>query len=220
VSPLPPYFDFQLPCVDVSNFNQEAVAGNGLIVKVAVSLTAAREAVTVTGVDVLTGFARIAKVAEDAPAGTETVDGREALAFDVESATTRPPLGAASLSVTVPVADRPDTMVFGLMASPVSAGGVTVTATVFETPEYDAIKVTLEGLVVPELAITAKVAEVEPCDTVTLAGTETTPELELESETRTPPAGAGAERVTVPRPDWPGVRLDGLTAKLLSTTAG
>ncbi len=225
VSPLLPYFDFQFPCVAVSNFNHVAVAGSGVIVNVATSLIPASEAVNVTGVDVLTAFARIANVAEEAPAVTTTVDGREtALPFEADKATTTPPLGAKVVSVTVPVADLPDTIVLGATASAESAaattGGVTVKLTVFDTPEYDAIRVTLERLNVPELAIAAKVAELEPWETVTLAGTETTPALELERETRMPPAGAGAERVTVPSPDWPGVRLDGLTAKALSATGG
>jgi len=135
-SPLFPYFAFQFPWVEVSNCNQEAVAGSGLIANVATVLTPDKEAVNVTDVDELTGFPRIAKVADDDPAGTAKVDGKEtALAFEVDIATTNPPLGAAALSVTVAVADCPATIVLGLMANPDKAGGVTVTLTFFETLE-------------------------------------------------------------------------------------
>jgi hypothetical protein len=42
------------------------------------------------------------------------------------------------------------------------------------------------------------VAEVEPCGTVTLDGTLAAVELELESDTATPPTPAAVVRVTVP----------------------
>ena len=46
--------------------------------------------------------------------------------------------------------------------------------------------------------VTAKVALVVPPGTVTLAGTVATVALLLERETRAPPLGAGALRVTLP----------------------
>lgn len=69
-------------------------------------------------------------------------------------------------------------------------------------------------------AVAEKDADVEPCATVTLAGTLTTPELELESEIETPPLPAADVRLTVPAPDWPLTRLAGLTETLLSTGEG
>ena len=51
--------------------------------------------------------------------------------------------------------------------------------------------------------VTENVAEVEPCGTVTDAGTLAAVEFELESDTTAPPEPAAEVRLTVPVPDWP-----------------
>jgi hypothetical protein len=65
-------------------------------------------------------------------------------------------------------------------------------------------------------AVTVKVAEVEPCGTITLDGTVAALVLELNSDTTAPPLPAADVRVTVPVPVWPLTMLLGLTETLLS----
>ena len=80
------------------------------------------------------------KVARVAPAGTVTLAGTVATdGLLLESDTTAPPLGAAALSVTVPVEDPsgPPTTLDGFSVSEVSVGrgaGVTVSAADCVTP--------------------------------------------------------------------------------------
>ena len=69
-------------------------------------------------------------------------------------------------------------------------------------------------------AFTVKVAEVEPCATVTVEGTLAAVELELDSDTATPPAPAGAVRVTVPVPVRALMIELGLTETLLRAAGG
>jgi hypothetical protein len=98
---------------------------------------------------------------------------------------------------------------------PEADGGLIVTPNVVLTPEYEAVKVApIEELTVP--AVTVNVAEVEPAGTVTLEGTLAAVELELASETTTPPVRAAAVRVTVPVPVWPLTIVLGLTEALLN----
>jgi hypothetical protein len=61
------------------------------------------------------------------------------------------------------------------------------------------------------------VAELEPCGTVTVAGTLTALvfELETDSETAVPPAPAAAVSLMVPVPDCPPIKVPGLTETLL-----
>ena len=68
--------------------------------------------------------------------------------------------------------------------------------------------------------MTVKVADVEPCATVKLAGTVAAAVFELESDTATPPVPAAAVRVTVPMPDWPLAIVLGLTETLLRAGSG
>lgn len=58
--------------------------------------------------------------------------------------------------------------------------------------------------------VTVKVALVCPAGTVTVAGTVATAVLLLESETRTPPLGAGALSATLPVEEDPPMTPDGL----------
>ena len=79
-------------------------------------------------------------VTEVCPCGTVTEAGTVAAAvLELESETTTPPLPAAALRLTVPVADPPAVIVLGLTERPLSvgggAGGLTVTPKVLLTLE-------------------------------------------------------------------------------------
>jgi hypothetical protein len=76
----------------------------------------------------------------------------------------------------------------------------------------------VEALTVP--VVTENVAEVEPCGTVTDAGTLAAVEFELDSDTTTPPEPAAEVRLTVPVPAWPLTIVLGLTETLLSIGGG
>ena len=91
-----------------------------------------------TGVDAVTVPAVIENVAEFMPCGTVTDEGTLAAAlFELESETTAPPLPAADVRVTVPVAVWPLRMLFELSAMllRLGNGGLTVRAAVLLTPE-------------------------------------------------------------------------------------
>jgi hypothetical protein len=62
--------------------------------------------------------------------------------------------------------------------------------------------------------------DIEPCGTVTVAGTLAAVVLELESATVTPPLPAASVRLTVPAPDRPLTIVPGLTETLLRAAAG
>ena len=68
-------------------------------------------------------------------------------------------------------------------------------------PEYEAEMVTcVEALTIAP--VMAKVADVEPCGTVTDAGIVTA-EVDFERLTVAPPVGATALSCTIPTADWP-----------------
>ena len=82
--------------------------------------------VIVTGVELATELVVIAKLALLAPAATVTLAGTVATAaFELDRFTRNPPLGAALVSVTVPVAPvPPPTLVgFTLTADKLATGG-------------------------------------------------------------------------------------------------
>ena len=91
-----------------------------------------------TGVDAVTVPAVIENVAEFAPCATVTDEGTlAAAALELDSETTAPPLPAADVRVTVPVADWPLMIVFELRAILLraAAGGFTVTRDAILAPE-------------------------------------------------------------------------------------
>jgi hypothetical protein len=75
----------------------------------------------------------------------------------------------------------------------------------------------VEAFTVPE--VTAKVTEVAPCGTVTVAGTLAAEIFELATDTTAPPDGAAAVRVTVPVPDCPLTMVLGETETALRDAA-
>ena len=79
----------------------------------AVSVSPPIIALMVALLDVLTVVVVIVKVADELPAGTVTVAGAIAAAFELESAITAPPAGAEPVSVTVAVEDVPPTKLAG-----------------------------------------------------------------------------------------------------------
>ncbi len=92
-----------------------------------------------------------------------------------------------------------------------SAAGVTVSVAVRIPLGKAAERVTVVAVVTAPV-LTVKVALVVPAGTVTLAGTEATAGLLLESASEVPPAGVAAASVTVPWAVPPPVTVVGLTA--------
>lgn len=107
------------------------VITTGSTVRVTVLLTLEYDAVSVTEVAPLTVPAAAVNAADVAPAGTVTLDGTFAAeGFELASETTTPPVGAAEVSVTVPVTEFPLVTVLELSVTPLraalAAAGLTV----------------------------------------------------------------------------------------------
>lgn len=157
-------------------------------------------------------------VAVLAPSATVTLAGT--VATDVlllESVTTTPPAVAGAVNVTVPVEEEPPTTERGLRLRLERVGLLefTVSVAVLDTPP--AVAVMTEELlpaVVP--AWIANVALVSPPATVTLPGTVAAVALPLVRATTSPPAGAGAVKVTVPVLVEPSTTEVGLRLRLES----
>lgn len=166
------------------------------------------------------------KVAEVAFAGTVTLVGTTAAALLLESETITPPLRAADVRFTVPVAvvAGPSTIEVGLIETLLSAGttvaGLMVSVNVLLTLVSEAVSITgVEVVTLPPL--TVKVADVIPCAIATLAGTVTGEPAGLESQTVKPLVPtAGAVDVTVPVAFPPLVIVLGLTEKVLRAGGG
>jgi hypothetical protein len=111
--------------------NDGAAGPAGFTVNVAVLATPLKAAEMVAAVEALTVVVAIVKLALVEPAGTVTLAGTlVALEFS-DSETAAPPLGAAALSVTVPLEEVPPLTLAGLTEIADSDGdcaaGVTVT---------------------------------------------------------------------------------------------
>jgi hypothetical protein len=144
------------------------------------------------------------------PAATVTEAGTAAAVLLLDKATDMPPVGAALLKVTVPVEEAPRATLAGLRATDeITVGAVMVNTAVLLVLLEKAVIVPVVVVVTAD-AVTVKVALVLPAATVTLAGTVAA-ELSLESETKTPPAGAAPVNVTVPVDEPAPATLDGFS---------
>jgi hypothetical protein len=145
-------------------------------------------------------------VAVFAPATTVTLAGTVAAALLLDSVTIAPPVGAGPFSIRVPVEELPPSKLAGFSVTLESAGGLMVSVavcTALKSPVIVTVATVLTALVV-----TVNVAVVAPAATVTLAGTAAAALL-LESETNTPPDGAGPLKVNVPVEEVLPTKLDG-----------
>ena len=142
----------------------------------------------------------IVNVADVAPAGTVTDAGTVPMVVELDAnVTIAPPVGAARVSVTVPVTATPPVaaVTFVVRVESAAAGGVTVSVAVPVEPFVAAVIVTaVFAATVP--AVIVKFAVFDPAGTVTLTGTDATPVLDELSVTTLPPTGALVESVTVP----------------------
>lgn len=162
----------------------------------------------------------IVSVALVAPPATVTLSGTvAAVVLPLVSATTRPPLGAGAVRVTVPVLVEPSTTAVGLRLSVESEGlvvpAVTVSTDDLETPPPVAV-IVAELLLVTAPVETVNVALVAPPVTLTLGGTVATEELLLANVTVCPPEGAAEFKVTVPVDEEPPTTDVGLRLKVES----
>ena len=181
-----------------------AVCAGGVTVRVAVRVTPAAVAVIVTGVDVATAPVEIAKVALDAPSGTDTLAGTVAAPLLLESETANPPAGAADVRETVPWEELPPVTLVGFTDTAESdaggggaGGGVTVSVALRVDPP-NAPLIVRDVDAVTDAVLTVNVALKAPAGTVTLAGTVAALVLLLDRVTTAPPEGAALVRLAVP----------------------
>jgi hypothetical protein len=180
-----------------------------------VRVTPARTAEIVAEVACVTAVVVTVKVAVVAPAATVTFVGTVAAAESSDSETTRPPVGAGALNVTVPVDALPPTTLAGLSDTAESAGplvpaGLSVSVALFVAFWYDAEMDTVV-VAVTCAVLTLNVARVCPAGTTTLFGTTASTVLLLASVTTAFPVGAADCNVTVAVEEAPPVTVFGLS---------
>ncbi len=178
----------------------------------------------VTGVAAVAAVVLIEKFALSAPARTVTLAGAVAtVVLLLDSVTMAPPVGAAVVNVTVPVAPAPPTTLVGLTVTVDKLGaagtGLTVSTAVRVTPaKVPEIDSAVEA--VTDVVVMEKVALVAPAKTVTLAGTVAAAELALIRPTTAPPVGAPLVNVTVPCDELPPTTEVGVTLRVDKLAAG
>ena len=130
-----------------------------------------------TGVDAVTDFVVIAKVAELAPAAIVTDDGIvTSVGWLVEMATAIPPAGATAVIVTVAVLLLPPATAVGLSVRLDEVGGWSDSKLVFVAPAYEAETAAVVAAVTAVVEI-GNVAVSAPAGILTVAGNPVTVEL-------------------------------------------
>src|SRR4051794_29282275 len=184
-------------------------------VKVADLVMLPANAVIVTGVFAVTADVVTVKFACVWPAGTLTIGGGWATAgFPVESVTDRPPLGAAEVRATVPVALLPPGTLAGEIASVASEGAVAAAARLTKADLVTPPAVASTSTVVKTLVgvvVIGKLDELLPAGTLTVGGTWRSAGLLLVNVTTPPPDGAELTSCTVPWVELPLTMSVGLT---------
>lgn len=135
----------------------DGVTGTGVTVRVAVRTVLLKEADSVAEVLAVTTLVETGNVAEVAFTATATFWGTWAVRLSLESATTMPPIGAATLRVTVPVAGLPPMTVAGFTETAAMVTGSTVSVANRLFPRYMAT-ILAEILVGTRLVVIGKVA--------------------------------------------------------------
>ena len=178
--------------------------------------TPLKTAEIVTVVWAVTGVVVMGNAGETiAPAGTVTEAGvAAAAASELLRSTTKPPVGAALPSVTVPLLDVPPMTLAGETDTLARAGGNTVSVALTLAPFELAVIVTAVEAATGKVVIVKAGDTVDPAATVTVDGVVAAAVFELLSCTTKPPAGAALERVTVPLLEVPPVTLAGDTVTL------
>jgi len=180
---------------------------------------APRVPVITADVDEDTACVLTVKVPLVLPAGTVTLPGTVAAALLLESVTTRPPDGAAAVSVTVPCDVPPPATVDGLSDTVDRVGVLAAPGVTVSTAPHVVLRSAHTFAGVLELTadvVTGNVALVAPAGIVTLAGTEAG--LVDDSCTFAPPGGAAALIVTVATDEVPAVTVAGVTPKDVTHT--
>ena len=141
-----------------------------MIVRAAVIVTAAAEAVIVAVCSDNTAIVVTVNVDVLEPAATVTLGGTVAAALSLARLTAKPPVGATLESVTVPVTEVPPFTVDGLRETPERTAVLIARAAVIVTAAAEAV-IVAEVTVPTETVVTVNVAVLEPAATVTLGGT-------------------------------------------------
>jgi hypothetical protein len=151
------------------------------------------------------------------PAMLKLAGTMAALGVSLDKATVKPAGGAEPFSTTVPIDPLPPVTAPGLNTMDMMVAGKTVSvAAKLRLPPELALTIALTVVVTP-IVVAANVCVLLPAGMVTPAGT-VTDGSELDSETKTPPAGATTLMTTVPVEEAPPGTLGGL--KLTRTTGG
>ena len=161
-----------------------------------------------TAVVLVTAAVVIVKVALELPAGMETDAGTDAAVLFDDSEIVRF-VAAGPVTVTVPVAGLPPTIVDGEIVKDARSAGTTTIEAAAEYWFSVAVTVAPVGLVTGEV-VTAKGAVVAPALTMAVPGTPAAAEL-LDVRTMVVSTAAGVLSVTVPLATFPPARLAGAT---------